>query len=283
MGLRVIAGRRRRGASSRATTTVLSRNGDAPRSAGPLPLGRWAFAEESARRAELIHAAGSEVFDGPLIAAIVPVLGRPGRVAPLLESFEAATSKEAARIYFVAQRSDTAEVEEIVRLGHQPILVDDADRAWCRKINRGYEHTTEPWLLLGADDLAFKSGWVDAIRRVLLSHVGVIGTNDLGNPATANGTHSTHPLVRRIYAKICGTVDERNKVVHEGYDHNFPDTELVHTAKRRVLYLHRSDCIVEHLHPVWGKGQEDSTYQLGARNFHEDERLFLSRGRRFGW
>src|SRR5262249_18730249 len=149
-----------------------------------------------------------------------------------------------ASLYFLAQRSDIIELAALRDAGVDPILVDDRDRSWAKKINRGYERTTEPWLLLGADDLAFHPGWVDAVRERLRNHVGVIGTNDLGNGATMAGTHSTHPLVRRIYADICGTADEPRRVVHEGYDHNFPDTELVATAKQRGLYVHAFDCVI---------------------------------------
>jgi hypothetical protein len=244
---------------------------------------RWAGPEETALRHQLVHYVQSEIFGAPLIAVIVPVLGRPSRVAPLLESFRVATSDNDARIYFVAQRSDTAEVEEIMRLGHEPILVDDHDRSWCRKINRGYERTTEPWLLLGADDLDFHIGWVDIVRRLLLSHPGVIGTNDLGNPNTMKGNTSTHPLVRRAYAKICGTADERDRVLHGGYDHNYPDTELVATARARSLYIHRADCIIEHLHPAWGKAATDETYLLGQRRVQQDAALFTQRAKTFGW
>lgn len=245
----------------------------------------WDTATEGALRAALDHAIANDCrhIDDCLVAVIVPVLSRPHRVAPLLESFRAATDPADAKLYFVAQRSDGAELEAIRAAGEEPILVDDDDRSWARKINRGYERTREPWLLLGADDLAFRSGWIDVVRTMLGSHAGVIGTNDLGNSATISGRHSTHPLVRRVYATHCGTVDERAKVVHEGYRHNFPDSELVATAMKRGLYLHRSDCIIEHLHPLWGKGQNDAVYALGQRDFARDQALFRERATRFGF
>jgi hypothetical protein len=232
-------------------------------------------------REELARAVAGQILTGRLIAVIVPVLSRPGRVASLLASFRACTSEADAAIYFVAQTSDTAEVEAIRAAGLDPLLVGDEDRPWCRKINRGYERTTEPWLLLAADDVAFRPGWVDLIRPLLQSHAGVIGTNDLGNRSTMIGIHSTHPLVRRAYADICGTVDERRKVVHGAYAHNFPDTELVATARRRGLYVHRADLVIEHLHPSWGKGQTDAVYALGASSFARDQALFRQRSLRF--
>jgi len=225
--------------------------------------------------------AALEADDGPLVAVIVPVLRRPHRVAPLVESFRAATAPGDARIYFVAQASDVAEVEAIRAVGLEPLLVGDDDQSWARKINRGYERTSEPWLLLGADDLRFHAGWIDNVRSQLGTCPGVIGTND-GSPATANGTRSTHPLVRRLYARICGTMDCRDEIVHEGYHHNFPDTELVMTARCRGLYAHCPSCLVEHLHPLWGKAAHDEVYTLGMSRWNADQALFYHRVNQFG-
>lgn len=234
---------------------------------------------------DLNSAVAAEVLptDSSPIAVLVPVLSRPQNVAKLVASFRAATSPKDAVLYFVAQASDTAEVEAIRRAGFEPILVGDADRSWAKKINRGFEQTTEPWLLLGADDLSFRPGWVDVVRKLLRVHRGVIGTNDLGNGSTIRGTSSTHPLVRRKYAEICGTIDERNKIVHEGYDHNFPDTELSLTAKQRGVYIHCVRCIIEHMHPAWGKSSSDAVYLRGQSNFKQDSALFSVRAHQYRW
>lgn len=234
-------------------------------------------------RAALREALLRDSPTSPLIAVLVPVLSRPHRVRALVDSFRAATSPGDAALYFVAQASDGAELEAIRAAGLEPIVVGDEDRSWARKVNRAYERTRETWMLLGADDLRFHAGWVDSVRRLLSVHEGVIGTNDLGNPSTMRGVSSTHPLVRRKYAQVCGTIDERNKVLHEGYDHNFADSELVNTAKRRGLYVHCFGCRVEHLHPAWGKGEWDAVYARGQQTYHQDGELFSARGRLYGW
>lgn len=217
------------------------------------------------------------------MAVIVPVLARPHKVAPLLESLRATVTEDQARLYFVAQRSDHDEVKAIRDADANLILVGDEEQSWARKINRGYKETKEPWILLGADDIRFDPKWWSAIEDLMKSHLGVIGTNDLGHPGTIAGNHSTHPLVRRRYADVCGTVDSREKVVHDGYIHCFPDTELVATARRRRLYLHRVDCVIEHLHPAWNKGTPDRTYDFGQRHFERDRQVFIQRAARFGW
>jgi hypothetical protein len=238
---------------------------------------------EAHLRDALRAAVAREQMTAPLIAVLVPVLGRPHRVQQLVDSFRSATSPSDAALYFVAQHSDVHEVAAIRAAGLEPILVGDEDRSWAKKINRGFERTRESWLLLAADDLRFHAGWVDNARKLLRVHEGVIGTNDLGNPSTMHGVSSTHPLVRRRYAEVCGTVDERGRVLHEGYDHNFADTELVSTAKRRGLYVHCYRCHVEHLHPAWGKGEWDAVYTRGQEQYHRDGALFAARGRQHGW
>jgi len=261
-------------------------------SASPCPstLGR---PHEQDRYDELAVAQPADLDASPtLIAVLVPVLSRPHRVAPLLESFRRATSPTDAALYFVVQRSDYEELDAIAdSIGSSPdnsvckaaaIIVEDHDRSWAKKINRGFAATSEPWLLLGADDLAFHPGWVNSVRDLLRTHSGVIGTNDLGNSSTIKGSSSTHPFVRRSYATIFGTADERGRILHEGYDHNFPDSELVQTAKARGLYAHERRCVIEHLHPLWGKGQHDEVYQLGQRNWKADQALFMQRCRTFG-
>lgn len=255
-----------------------------PRRPTPPAVSTWDAHGEITRRRDLELAVAAEQIENTrLVAVIVPVLGRPGNVRPLVESFHRATPPTDGAIYFVAQASDADEIAAIRDVGLEPLLVGDGDRSWARKINHGYANTTEPWLLLGADDLGFHPGWIDLVRPLLTWFPGVVGTNDLGNRFTILGTHSTHPFVRRLYAQICGTVDVRGAVVHGGYDHNYPDTELCATAKKRGLYVHRTDCIVEHLHPGWGKGQRDAIYDLGARRVHEDGVLFHARARRFGF
>lgn len=244
-------------------------------------LSKWPAQQEATLRAALFRG-GTECAD-PRIAVIVPVLGRPHRVHPLIESLRDTVSEDRVRLYFVAQRSDVAEVEAIQSTGQNLILVADDEQSWAKKINRGYQETAEPWLLLGADDIRFDPNWLLSIEDLLKTHPGVIGTNDLGNPGTISGTHSTHPIVRRKYADVCGTIDARRKVVHDGYRHCFPDTELVATARRRGLYVHSRDCVIEHMHPAWGKGKSDPTYELGQSTFHVDQQLFLQRQAKFGW
>jgi hypothetical protein len=57
----------------------------------------------------------------------------------------------------------------------------------------------------------------------------------------------------------------------------FCDDELVGTARKRQAWAFAWHSIVEHLHPHWGKGEDDDTYARGQRTFHKDRRRFQRR------
>lgn len=212
------------------------------------------------------------------VAILVPVLNRPQRVAPLLESITAATPQP-HRVVFVVDPDDTAQraavaehdVDELVEPG-----------SYARKINAATAAANEPKLFLGADDLTFHPGWLEAAAALLDDQVGVVGTNDLGNARVVAGEHATHSLVAHWYAQM-GTIDEpgSGKLLHDGYLHNFCDDELVATARHRGAWAFAPDAIVEHHHPCWGKAETDGTYERGQAHFHRDRRRF--RGRRHLW
>jgi hypothetical protein len=106
----------------------------------------------------------------------------------------------------------------------------------------------------------------------------VIGTNDLGNPRVTSGEHATHLLVRRSYVDDMGSSWDGPKVVaHEGYGHWFVDDELVTAAKQRGVWAMALGSLVEHLHPAWGKANDDDVYELGESHATTDRETFEAR------
>jgi hypothetical protein len=238
------------------------------------------------------------------LAILIPVLGRPERAAPVIESALAATPD--AFVLFLTSPGDGAEQDAIDDAGGRFEVVpwDPGPGDYARKINYGFKLVTgrdpnwvpyaipavtisHEWVFLGADDLIFHPGWYEAcLRRAASTRACVVGTNDLGNARTATGQHSTHTLVNAGYWE-CGTVDESNRILHEGYEHEYVDDELVHTARWRSTYAHCPEAIVEHLHPDWGKGVEDATYAKARAGRSRDTRLYKRRedahwGARYG-
>lgn len=219
------------------------------------------------------------------VAILVPVLNRPQNVARLLASLEDCSPADRAavgRVLFVADEGDERELAALADAGADWITVPDGTN-YATKINRGHDATTEPLLFLAADDLRFRPHWLErALEHLDDPAIAVVGTNDLCNPRVMTGVHSTHSLVRRSYiADESGVVDEPGKVLHEGYRHEYCDDEFVQTAQARGRYSHAFDALVEHLHPLNGKAEDDATYRLGRGRTAESRRLFRQRRRKW--
>ena len=213
----------------------------------------------------------------PGLVVLVPMLGRPQHVGPLLDSLDATTP--AARVLFVVSPHDTEVHAEIDRHDRERLTVPyQPSGDYARKINAGYRHTTEPLIFCGASDLKFHPGWYEAALAKLGPEIGVVGTNDLGNPRVTSGGHSTHSIVTRWYADL-GTIDEPHAILHEGYTHEFIDDELIGTAKSRKAWAMALDSHVEHLHPCWGKAPTDQSYQRMHERMARSRPLYEQRRR----
>lgn len=198
------------------------------------------------------------------VAIIVPVLGRPRNVAPLIASVEDATP-EPHRLLFVVNDDDAAELEALEAAGADFLVVGPARRSYACKINEGVNATTEPLIFTAADDLQFHPGWFEAAAAFVGDGVHVVGTNDGTNMRTVLGFHSTHTLFTRAYVEKYGTIDEPGKVFCEKYRHDYCDDEAIETAKSRGVYAHAFESVVEHMHPMANKAEDDDTYRLGRK------------------
>lgn len=210
------------------------------------------------------------------VAIIVPMLGRPHRVAPLLGSIYSASPE--ARVVFVCTPDDSA-VPAVEQAGYEPLFVKYRPRGdYARKVQAGIEATDEPLIFTGADDLHFHPGWLEAAAPLISDAVGVVGTNDLCNGRVIAGEHATHFLVARWYVEL-GTIDEPGVLFHHGYRHEFIDDELVGTAKRRGAWAFAADSLVEHLHPMAGKAPMDILYAEQKRRMGMSRALYQRRRR----
>jgi len=221
------------------------------------------------------------------IVILVLVLARAGSIPPLVRSIRRTQAPAVPwSLLFLCSPGDSegrTAVSAIITENDQHIRVIDVPWEagpgdWAKKINLGYRETTEDFMLLGATDLEFHENWhLAALEVARQTGAGVIGTNDLGNATVMRGLHSTHPLVRRAYVDEYGTIDEEDKVLHEGYQHQWVDTELCETAKARGQWAFARDSHVEHLHPFWHKGRMDATYKKALSTPHEDHALWGKR------
>ncbi len=243
-----------------------------------------------------------------MITVLVPVLNRPDNVQPLINSF-LANSRSTSSMLFIVQVDDSAEIDALVDALPDNFdsptqvsycVVPSAITRWSQKLNAAHrllEDMPPPndrslwrdaWYLLGADDLAFHKGWDNNKNLDVLMHtpsVGVIGTNDLSNPAVIAGQHSTHPLMRVSYVRDQGIEEAINVIAPECYHHNYVDNELIGIALKRKAYAHCHESIVEHMHFLYNKGKIDSTYRLGSESarYHRDGLLFRQRAAIYLW
>lgn len=213
-----------------------------------------------------------------MIAVLVPVLNRPQRAQPLVENIRSASSLD-TRILFLCSPGDDEEIAACGATGADVEVVPwlNGPGDYARKINHGYRITDELYLFHAADDLVFHPGWDTPLLELAEQGFGVVGSDDLGNPTVMRGDHATHSLISRAYVDACGTVDECEVVMHEGYVHNFCDTELVATAKTRGAWAFAAGSRVEHRHPFWRKSVDDATYVLGRSRYMDDVQLFERR------
>lgn len=214
-----------------------------------------------------------------MIDILIPVLGRPHNITPLLESLKVTVTPY--RVFFLCSPGDTDQIEECLRSGWQTWIVPWAPGRgdFARKINWAFDHTHSSWLFQGADDLKFYAGWDTAALALARDRdKQVVGTNDLHNPQVKRGIQSTHTLFARHYIEEQGgTHDRTGKVFCERYDHQYVDLEFCETARRRGVWAFAKQSIVEHLHPHWGLAEKDATYEKGARLTASDYRLYQKR------
>src|SRR3990172_3494559 len=169
------------------------------------------------------------------IAILIPVLGRPERAKPLVESIRSSASVT-HRVLFLCSPSDGEGIHAYGSIGDMVIVEwNPGPGDFARKTNRGLAETSEPFVFCGATDLTFQPGWDTAALAVAEeTGAGVIGTWDGANPAVKAGRHSTHSLVRRSYAENPGcTADGTGTIYCELYDHQCVDNELCELAQTR--------------------------------------------------
>lgn len=215
-------------------------------------------------------------------AIVVPVMRRPQNARPFMESLRASTGL--AQVYVMADVEDRETVDAWNAEGATVLAHryggpgTKRPGTFAEKMNRGYSRTKEPWIFAVGDDVRFHAGWLDHAQAVAGDQFHVIGTNDLGNPRVMLGEHGTHLLIRRSYVDEQGASWDGPKVVaHEGYRHWFVDDEIVTAAKQRGAWGMAIGSIVEHLHPMWNKGESDEVYEAGAASSSEDSELFRQR------
>lgn len=227
----------------------------------------------------------------PDLDIFVPVLGRPHRAEPFMESL-AESEPGDVRVTVVVSSWDheTAVAWTVVmrELGGRGIaarlgvhVLDAEPGSFAQKCNYAFQATAgpdpAPWLMLCGDDVAFHLGWWDAFTEHTSGAWSVIGTHTMG-PIPDGGT--PHPILRRSYVDMVGAGwDGPGVLCHEGYRHNYVDIEIAHAAQDRGTWLYPTDrpIEVEHLARYQHKAPDDETYRISDRTVAADRELYRNR------
>jgi len=227
------------------------------------------------------------------VTVIVPVVDRPQNVKPFLDSLIASTGLIDEVIFVCGPLTSGEEREAIWAYSSLvvTITIDECERdEFAPKVNHAFRGIRTPWVFIAGDDVTFRPGWLSHAQHAYrTTGCDVIGTNDLGNPRVMNGQHATHPLIRTQYILERGASwDGPGIIAHEGYHHMCVDDEWTNKAKGDIDEEHPNgrfvlahEAIVEHHHPLWGKGDVDAKYEKGSARFEEDRALFEERYDRF--
>jgi hypothetical protein len=209
------------------------------------------------------------------VAVLVPTLGRPDNIGRVRDDLYATVDPHDVVLYFVIESHDH-ESEEALADFECLGIYNGRSPSYAGAINSAVLATSEPVIFMGADDLHFHEGWLPPLLD-LAETFGLVGTNDLHNPDVKAGWHSTHSLITREYA-LTACVDAPGVPLHEGYVHNYVDTEVVATARSRGEFAPCLASIVEHAHWLWGMARMDTTYAKGRNSEPDDRAVFNSRG-----
>ncbi len=212
------------------------------------------------------------------VTIIVPTLGRPDALGPLVANLRM-TTPPVYRVCFVLDPADHASQQALARLAEAPeVTALHAPGTYPVKTNAAVAVTDEALVLPTADDVVFHCGWYEAALARFEAGAQVVGTSDL-TPATRGGRHATMPLLTRSYLEDPGAAHgEQGVVFHPGYHHNFVETELWQLACHRGVAVFEPASVIEHRHPSWGTAEVDDTYRRGAMTgWDADRALFEQR------
>lgn len=214
------------------------------------------------------------------IAIVIPTMGRAELLFPLAWNIARTTPTGVFQIYFVANVEDNLTQEAILKIEGPVQMVMAHKRGYPCAVNAGVREVKERWVAIVNDDVRFHDGWLKGLFDVMTPTTSVIATNDL-SPHTANGDACTQPVVERRYIETYGGAwDEPGVTMHEGYWHNFSETELYDVARSRGVATYAPGSIIEHLHPDWGKAEIDDTYLAGSKKpgtWEHDHDLYVER------
>lgn len=215
------------------------------------------------------------------VAIIVPVIRRPAAAERFMSSL--GNNAEYATVYAVAQEEDHETCKAWVEAGAQ--LIYAAHHGFPVKVNTGYRHTTEEYLLFVGDDVRFTDDAVWEAAHLLDSEsdLDMVSTWDGFSTYERLAAIAPHPMVRREYISRWGmSWDGPGTVASPTYSHWGVDLEWSFIARARGVFEFCPTSAIEHLHPSFGRGKTDEIYSLGESTREADNMNFINRVMHWG-
>jgi hypothetical protein len=214
------------------------------------------------------------MMEPKMTAILIPSLWRAKALGRVIDNIRA-TTPEPHAIYTVVDKADPASQRQCQQKGVQ-FWTDDAGY-FVQRIQFLFEHTEEPWIFTGSDDIIHSPGWLSGCFEVMEPWHKICCPNDGHN---AKGTNY---LVERDYImEQGGNFNTPGFVYHPDYLHNFSDDEMVNTGIYRGVYTRAWDVVVESTHPTWGNAPMDDTYMRMYTADPRDRALYYSRWQLWG-
>lgn len=210
------------------------------------------------------------------VAVLIPTLGRPQKMKENVENLFDVTDKNDIDIVFILENDDHASIE-MARSLDAVTLINQRSRNFAGAVNTAVRILVHNYFFGASDDFLFHPNWLPPLIE-LSENFGMVGPEDLGNPAVARGEIAVSYLISRRYIpKAC--IGYPQDLLYEGYRHNYTDTELTETAIYNGEYVYCPDSIVEHMHPNFNKSSMDETYKLSFDpvDTNSDYQTYMSR------
>jgi len=145
-----------------------------------------------------------------MLDIIIPTLGRPDKLAPLLENIRAATRSKFC-VYFVIEGDDFETAGAVGALVSKDCKAEVGTFGSCAAaVNGGYRASHGEFFAVVNDDCKFEDGWDEAALEYFSDEVHIVGLND------GSGDCKCFQMFRRSYIEEhSGVFDKPNTVYHE--------------------------------------------------------------------
>lgn len=201
-----------------------------------------------------------------MITVLLPSRGRPRGAYEAVQSFYDTVTLPATRLILLLSEDDP-ELDKYFNLAEKWSILPAQYNTLSKKLNRGAQDFQSEIIGFVADDNRFRtSGWDETIAGVL-NTPGIAYGNDLfhgqGLPTSVFMTQDIYNALGWFALPTC--------------DHLYLDNAWRTLGERlgRLTYL--PNVIIEHMHPVAGKGEFDATYALSntSERMSQDGQAFF--------